>query len=253
MIGALILAGSENTGALAACSGEPYEALIPAGGRPMIEYVRDALRGTGRIGRTVVVGPERELAGMFPPDVSFVPPGPRLMDVLAGAMARFDGARRVLIATADIPLLTAAAVSAFLDACGDMSRDIYYPVIGNRCIEERYPGCVRTYIPFREGIFTGGNLFLVNPAVIPKCAQRGQAFLEARKSPWRLSRLVGPGFLIRFLLHRVSLPETEASMTRLLGVSGRVVVVDYPEIGVDVDKPGDLALVRRVLGEEPSP
>ncbi|HUW64971.1 MAG TPA: nucleotidyltransferase family protein [Spirochaetia bacterium] len=250
MIGALILAGSKNTGPLSTCSDEPYEALIPVGGRPMIDYVSEALRDSGRIGRTVVVGPEKELREHVGGDVTFVPPGQRVMAVLAEAMDRFDGVEKVLIATADIPLLTARAVTAFLDACGDMSRDIYYPVVSNRCIEERYPGNRRTYIPFREGVFTGGNVFLVNPAVMPRCVEKGQALVEARKNPLELSRLVGWTFLIRFLLHLVSLPEAEDRVTRLLGVSGRVLVVDYPEIGVDVDKPGDLALARRVLGEE---
>ena len=248
MIGALILAGSRNTGALAAASQEAWEALIPVGGRPMIGYVYDALAGTGRIAQTVVVGPEQELRGWVGGEVSFAPPGERLMSLLASAMDRFEGMERVLIATSDVPMLTARAVTAFLDACGDMSLDIYYPVVDSRCIEKRYPGCVRTYIPFREGVFTGGNIFLVNPAVMAGCAEKGQAFLEARKSPLRLSGLVGWTFLVRFLLHLVSLKEAEARMTRLLGVSGRVLAVDYPEIGVDVDKPDDLALARRVIG-----
>ncbi|MDA8335647.1 MAG: nucleotidyltransferase family protein [Peptococcaceae bacterium] len=249
MIGALILAGSPNTGPLAAASQEAWEALIPVNGRPMIAYVMDALAGAGRLAQTVVVGPE-ELRGRTGGDVSLAPPGPGLMSVLAAAMDRFAGMERVLIATSDIPMLTAGAVTAFLDACGDMGRDIYYPVVTSRCIEERYPGCKRTYIPFREGVFTGGNLFLVNPAVMARCAEKGQIFLEARKSPLKLSRLVGWTFLVRFLLHLVSLREAETRMTRLLGVTGRVLVLDYPEIGVDVDKPDDLALARRVLGGE---
>lgn len=247
MIGALILAGSKNTGPLAECSDESYEALIPVNGRPMIDYVYEALRDTDRIGRMVVVGPEAQLRDRMGDDVTIVPPGERLMSVLTEAMEQFDGMERVLIATADIPLLTAQSVGAFLDACGDMGADLYYPVVSNHCIEDRFPGNRRTYIPFREGVFTGGNLFVVNPAIVGRLQAVGQTLVDARKNPIELSRLVGWTFLIRFLLRLVSLKEAQARVTRLLGVTGKVIVVDYPEIGVDVDKPGDLTLVRRVL------
>ncbi|MFZ5592589.1 MAG: hypothetical protein ACOY81_12390, partial [Bacillota bacterium] len=87
--------------------------------------------------------------------------------------------------------------------------------------------------------------------ILPRCLERGRQLVAARKSPLRLAGLVGWGFLLRFLLRRITLAEAERKVSQLLGVEGAVVLCSDPEVGVDVDKPSDLLLVRRVLSPGP--
>jgi hypothetical protein len=49
--------------------------------------------------------------------------------------------------------------------------------------------------------------------------------------------------------HRLSLSQLEEAAAGRLGIRGRAVVQEDPEIGVDVDKPSDLKLCREVLSD----
>ncbi|MGQ9825104.1 MAG: nucleotidyltransferase family protein, partial [Desulfotomaculales bacterium] len=124
---AVVLAGSPNNGQLRVCSPAPYEALIPIGKRFMVEYVVDALLASPRIGKVVVVGPADPLAQVFSfSRVKIVPPGEKLLENFQRGLAALPGAGRVLVAAADIPLLTREAVEDFLDRCRDGAVDLYY-------------------------------------------------------------------------------------------------------------------------------
>lgn len=244
---AVVVAGSPNNGALRACSPVAYEALIPIGGRPMVRYVVDALLLTPDVREVLVVGPP-ELARVLP-EARIIPARAGIMEnVLAG----LDAAKErepVLVATGDIPLLTPEAVADFLERCRESPADLYYPVIRRSAVERRYPGIRRTYVRLREGSFTGGNLFLVRPDVARKVADLAERLLFYRKRPWRMGGMIGLALPVKYLLGRLSLREAQEKVCRMLGVRGAVIISPYPEIGVDVDRPADLALVAKILAQ----
>lgn len=245
MMECLLLAGSPNTGPLQSVSPEPHEALIPIGSRAMVEYVIEALRDSGYVGRILVVGPEAISGLPAAAGVEILTPAGSLMDNLAVGFDHLKAADSVLVATADIPLLTPEAVRNFLDLCGDRSADIYYPVVREEVLSRRFPGGQRTYVRLADGRFTGGNMVLFRPAVFARCRQVGEDFARHRKNPLQLARLIGPGFVARFLARRLSLADAEHKVTALVGVTGRVVVSEYPELAMDVDKPADYELTKK--------
>ena len=64
-----------------------------------------------------------------------------------------------------------------------------------------------------------------------------------------LCRLLGLKFVIKFLLRSLTLKEAEEKVSRLLGgIKGIVVISQHPEVGVDVDKPGDYELALKTIG-----
>jgi len=247
MVDAVVLAGSTNDGPLKECSPVRYEALIPIGPRSMVEYVLDALLEVREIDRVVVVGPPDELVGRLKQGIAVADPGDDLLENVQRGIRLLPGTRRVLLVTSDIPLITPRAIEDFLEQCRDQSADLYYPVVPKEVVENRFRQVRRTYVSLQEGIFTGGNLFLLNPAVVSGCLPLARRLVRARKSPLQLCRLVGLPFLVRFLLHRITLREAESRVSSLLGIRGVVVVSHYPEVGVDVDKPADLDLVTKTL------
>jgi len=196
-----------------------------------------------------VIGPVAELSQIFRGErVAVANSGSGIMENIESGLNGLPEAKRVLLVTSDIPMLTSRAVDDFLDLCGDMSGDLYYPVIKKQVVEEKFPSTRRTYVRMKEDVFTGGNLFLINPAVFKKCAKNGKKIITLRKSPLRLCRLLGLGFVIKFLLRTLSLREAQAKVSQLLGgIRGIVVVSAFPEVGVDVDKPGDLELVLKTM------
>lgn len=249
MLDAVVLAGSSNDGPLRECSQVPYEALIPIGEKIMVQYVVEALLGCSKVRRVLVVGPVAELTPFLTGErVSITESRGGIMEnIEAGLMISRDSPR-VLLVTSDIPMLTTQAVNDFLELCGDMSGDLYYPIIPKQVVESRFPTTRRTYVNLKEGVFTGGNLFLINPAVYKKCIENGQKIISLRKSPLGLCRLIGFGFVLKFLMRSLTIAEAEQKVSMLLGrIKGIVVTSKYPEVGVDVDKPADLNLALMAL------
>lgn len=249
MIDALVLAGSPNNGSLRACSTASYEALITIGGKLMVEYVITALRACTSVNRIVIVGPREQLARHFQGDerIILADHGQELTENVLRGLEQLPGASRVLLVASDIPLITTQALEDFIQQCQQEKADLCYPIVPREVVEKRYAQSNRTYVTLKDGIFTGGNIFMFDPGIVGECIPKGQKLVAARKSPLKLCRLVGFMFLIRFVMKSVSLQEAQKKVSRLLGVRGRAVISMYPEVGVDVDKPSDLRLVNEQM------
>ncbi|MGI6678137.1 MAG: NTP transferase domain-containing protein [Dehalobacterium sp.] len=251
----IILAGSSKEDKLKLSGAESCKAMIDIRGNPMVSYVFDVLKKSPHINKIVVVGPPEEMSLLFGEidRVTVVPGGESLIDSLLNALEALQPEGNVLVATGDIPLLTGAALNDFLKRCSKRQADVYYPIVPKEANERVYPGIKRTYIKFKEGIFTGGNIFLFSPKIVPIAADKARAFVSKRKSPLALAQLVGWKFLIKFLLHTATLEEAESLVSCIMGIKGAAVISPYPEVGIDVDKPSDLTLARSVLGKDGVP
>ncbi|MTV48452.1 NTP transferase domain-containing protein [Heliobacillus mobilis] len=248
---ALILAAGRNDGPLKACHGPSMEALIPLCGRPMTDYVVQALVDSQEIEQVVVVGPT-ELAARYAGDqrITVVSGGDDHLDSLwrgLRALPSTDG--YLLIATGDLPLLNRQVVADFLGRCRENEGDVYYPVVRREICEERFPGVRRTFVRLQEGEFTGGNLFLVHRRVIAGAMERARQFIRLRKRPLALSRLLGWPFVIRFLLRRLSIEQAQQRMSAMFGFRAVCIVSPCPELAIDVDKPVDLEMIGRWLSK----
>ena len=153
--------------------------------------------------------------------------------------------------TADVPLLTAIAVRDLF--ARDPGSALVYPVVTERACESQFPGGRRTYARVREGKFTGGNLFLVEPRLVSKFMPKLRQVIANRKNPLVLAGIIGPGILIKFLLGRVRIVELEARVSHILGVPAKALISEHAEIGFDVDKADDLEIVRQRLERRRAP
>ncbi|PSR37668.1 MAG: hypothetical protein C7B44_02665 [Sulfobacillus thermosulfidooxidans] len=239
---AIVLAGQRNDGRLASLSAFQWEAEIRVGGRALVEYVVDALRQSGRIAPIVVVGP----SSLPLHDVIWAPVHDEMFaNVISGLDCVGDGP--VLIATADVPFLTPEAVSAFVDAADD-HYDVVYPIIEKSLVEARFAQTQRTYVRLVDGTFTGGNIFMVRKEAVLRSRTAVTELLEHRKSPRRLAGDIGLGILVKWLIGRLGIEDAQKRVAQLLGIKGQALIFDYPEVGVDVDKPQDWEMADRLLG-----
>jgi MobA-like NTP transferase domain len=223
--------------------GVPVKALIPIHGVPMAAYVLRALRESGRVGRIVYVGPvSPALEGLF--DVNVQDHGAMLENLELG-LAALPANERVLVSTADVPLLTAESVRDLLTR--DSGAGVVYPIIPMAISEARFPGGKRTAARAREGRFTGGNLFLLEPGLVKKFMPRLKQMIANRKNVLALAGLIGLPVLVKFLLGTLTLRELEGRVSRILGVEARLLITDHAEIGFDVDKLDDLEVAIRAL------
>jgi len=215
----------------------------------MIQYVIDGLRQSKEVGRIVIVAPPGELEPHVRGEgLEFVPSTGDIVDNIVRATRILPQDEQVLIATSDIPLITGEIVDGLIALCRRTEADVYYPIVERSIGERKYPHVKRTYVSLREGVFTGGNLFLLNPRIVEKAAPRARKFLQYRKNPIKLASLLGFSFVVRYLLFKnLRLQEVERKASEVLDVRGAVVICPWPEVGIDVDKPSDLQLARAVL------
>jgi GTP:adenosylcobinamide-phosphate guanylyltransferase len=221
--------------------------MIDIQGKPMIEYVVDALRASGGVGRIAVVGPAHVLDPVLKEKVyRVVQSGQSIVENLLIGIEMLQPVGKILVVTADIPLLTTAAVDDFLSLCQSREAGIYYPICSRETSERHFPGMRRTYVTLREGTYTGCNIFVLDPAVVVKWHKTIERAVAVRKSPIGMARLLGFRFMVKFLFGPLTIAEAEKRVAQVLGCPVAAVVSEFPEIGVDVDKPSDLELVTRV-------
>ena len=249
-VAALILAGGKATPEFAqAAGGVTNRALVPLAGRPMLDYVVDAVRAGLPQGMRILVATTPETP--TPAGCVRVASGDSLVDtLLSGVRALEAHEKYLLVATADIPFLTPASVADFLLRARETGAGFAWPIVPAEVCEAAFPGTRRTTLRLREGTFTGGNLALLDPAFLRERETVLRAAYARRKSVIGLARLLGAPLLLRLAASRVapnllSIAHAEAAVGRVLGVKTRAVVSQFAELGADVDKPEDLYAARR--------
>jgi len=203
------------------------KALIPIAGKPMITYVVDALAGSRYIQNIIIVSLDPAAGVEFSAPVEYVPDaGDILNNVEAGlnhATAHYPNVDGVLISSSDVPTITPPIVDAFIEECFHTDHDLYYSIIERTVMEGRFPGSLRSYTHLREGDFAGGDLILVRPSMTLN-----------QRDLWR----------------DLSLADAERRISQVLNVRGRAVPFPYAEVGMDVDKPFQLEIVRAELARD---
>lgn len=252
---AVVLGGGDPGDPFAAAHAVPVKALIPVRGEPMALHVLRALRESGRVARVAYVGPTVPAMDALI-DERVTDHGTLLSNLEAGVEALTASGlapgERVLVVTADIPLVTGAQLADVLDTA-PAGAGLVYPVVPRSACEQTFPGVRRTYARLRDDTFTGGNVFMLDPRLIGQFLPRLREVLAARKAPLKLAGLIGPGVLLRLLTRRLTVRELEERVSVILGVPARALITPHAAIGTDVDKEDDLQLAEAHLGRTSSP
>ena len=241
---ALVLAGSRGgVEPVAEYAGVGHKALILLDGQTLLARVVAALRAAGAGEIAVIsshpgVRAEIDRLGVQPLDEAA---GPSL-SVQAAALHL---GTPLLVTTADHALLEAAWVQRFIaETPGDA--DVAVLVAARATVEAAAPGTKRTWLKLADGHWSGCNLFwLANDRALAVIDLWRRVEAE-RKRPWKMAWILGPRMLLRFVTRRLSLRAGAERLGRLAGIRADIVETPYGLASVDVDKPADLDLVRRL-------
>jgi molybdopterin-guanine dinucleotide biosynthesis protein A len=232
-------------------TGVAKKALIPLAGQPMINWVVKALVGSGLIDHLVIVGLRPDEVSFGAPSIHFIPSRDGLLDnVLAGVDKVREvspAAKKILLCSSDIPLITPEIVCGFVEECGLQEADIYYAIVEEKTMEARFPGSKRTFVPFKGGRYTGGDIFLVDLAAAKGNVELFRSLTGSRKNYLAQARMLGLGFIIRFLLRLMTVHEAAEHARQRMNLNTRVVVTRFAELGMDLDKPHQYDLIKADL------
>ena len=252
---ALVLAGTRPGGdPLAAHAGVSHKALIEVGGVPMLLRVLRALAASPAVSRIVVVIDRAEVMAGFPPvgkPVTVMPAASGPSASVAAALA--SEGMPLLVTTADHALLQADWVDEFVAATQrDPRADAFAALARRESVLAAAPDTARTWLRFADGAFSGCNLFLLRGAAASGLVALWQQLEAERKRPLTLLRRLGLAYVLRYRLGWLTLPQALARLGRLARARLSPVVLADGRAAIDVDKPVDLELVRRLIGAAPA-
>ena len=257
---ALVLAGTRAGGdPLAEYAGVSHKALIEVGGRTMVERVVEALAASAEIERIVVAIERPELlaglAGLAPPrcakPLETMPTEPGGPSATVAAALRVLGVP-LLVTTADNALLETAWLSEFLAAI-PAEVDLAAALARRDAVEAAAPDTRRTWLRFADGDHSGCNLFLLARPKAANAIAFWQTLEGERKRPLRMVRRLGWTFALRYAVGRLTMAAAAARLGELAGGGARFAIVALRDgrAAIDVDKPDDLDLVRRLVAAAP--
>lgn len=244
-VDAVILAGGDGAVIDPAIS---IKGLVPIASKPMVEWVVDAMRVCETVADIAVVVPTAENLGAWADKVDkLVVSNGSFIDNLIAGVDSFRNDRAVLVATGDLPALTPEALDDYVLRSLQAGADFSYPLVPREAMEEQFPGSQRTYIKLVNGSVTGGNMMVLAPSLVHKNKEIGQRLFDTRKSPVKMARVIGIGFIVKLLAGRLDPTDVANKMGELLGGSCSAIWTNHASIGADVDKPIDVIVAERVL------
>lgn len=244
---AAILAAGRISAPLQRATGATAKALMPAGGRPIIDKLLDAVLASSLVGEVKVVcaagSPLLEHVGQQ----AVATAGPGFLDSIRTGLEALGKPEKLLLITGDLPLLTPEALDHFCREALQSGSSIVYPIVSKDDCERVFPGGRRTFVRLSDGAYTGGNVGVVSRAFVETQGERLARAFAGRKNPLRLCAMFGWGFVLRLMFGRLTVSDLVARGEEMLGANIHVVRSPYPEIGFDVDKPSNLASVEAWL------
>ena len=249
---ALIVAGGTPTPVdpLASFSQGRPKSMIEVGGRPMVQWVLDAVAGSPRIDRVIVVGLDETAGLVCGKPLTFLAEQGSLLDNaragIATAGQQGGSSQHLLMSTADIPLITPEMVTFRADQIEQAGAHLDYCIIERSVMEGRFPGSRRSYVRMKDIEACGGDIHGVRLDLSSDNALWDR-LLAARKNALKQALLLGPDTALMLLLHMATVEWAERRIGHRLGLRGKAQRCPFAEVGMDVDKPYQLEIVRSEL------
>lgn len=256
---AIIAAGSRpEADALAVAAGVPVKALVPVGGVAMLARVARTLVDHPSVTRVIILAQDHATLTAHPDlewiaerrAVSFESSDTSLSAGLAKVLERHPDDYPFLVTTADHPLLDHAMIDVFLAGAG--TADVAFAVVERATLLSAYPDNRRTWLKFGRRAYSGANLFLLRTPRALAALRLWRGIEQQRKRARAVIGAFGPAIMLGVALRLLSLRRALSLAGRRLGLTAAAVDLPMAEACIDVDKPGDLALVEAILARRAS-
>jgi len=224
------------------------KAMLDIAGKPMIQWVIDALTQSSKIENIIIIGLAEDSGVTSQKIAGYIPNQGGMVDnVLAGVKKTMEinpNSVHVLLVSSDIPTITAEMVDWLVDAALETDHEAYYNVITRQVMEQRFPGSKRSYTRLKDVEVCGGDMNLIKTSLATQNNDIWIKLVAARKNVFKQAALIGYDTLFLLAFRLVTLEQGVNKASQRLHIKGRAVVCPYAEVGMDVDKPHQLEMVR---------
>jgi hypothetical protein len=95
----------------------------------------------------------------------------------------------------------------------------------------------------------GGDMNVINARMVTANEEIWDRILEARKNVFKQASLIGFSTLLLLLVRQLNLESGIKRVSDRLEITGKVLFSPYAEIGMDIDKPHQLEILRKDLAQ----
>jgi GTP:adenosylcobinamide-phosphate guanylyltransferase len=230
------------------------KALIDIAGKPMVQWVLDALSEAKNVDNVVVIGLTAKSGLKCSKPVYYLSnQGRMLANIVAGVEKVLELDRKaeyVLIVSSDIPAVRSEHIDWLIETAMQTQDDIYYGVCPREVMEERYPESHRTYTRLKDMQICGADMNIAHVSMATEHLDMWEELIGNRKDPLKQAATIGWGTLLMLLTGRLTLDEAVQRVTERIGISGRAIIWEHAEPCMDVDKPHQLEIMREDLADE---
>jgi GTP:adenosylcobinamide-phosphate guanylyltransferase len=227
------------------------KALIDIAGKPMVQWVLDALGEAGSVDNVIAVGLSARSGVTCRKPLYFLPnQGRMLSNIVTGVHKSLELDRKnkyVLVVSSDIPSLKGSMVDWLVQTSMQTKDDLYYGVCPREVMEKRFPDSKRTYTRLRDMEVCGSDINVSHVRMATEHLDMWEQLIGNRKSPLRQAGIIGFGTAFSLLTGRLTLEDAVARVGQRIGIKGRAIVWEHAEPCMDVDKPHQLELLRADL------
>jgi molybdopterin-guanine dinucleotide biosynthesis protein A len=230
------------------------KALIDIAGKPMVQWVIDALGESKSVDQIIIIGlsPKSGLISKKP--VCYLSnQGRMLANIVAGVNKSLElnpNGEYVMIVSSDIPALKGEMVDWLVKTAMQTKDDLYYGVCPREVMEARFPTSNRTYTKLKDIELCGADINITHVSMVTDHLDTWEQLIGNRKSPLRQAAVIGWDTLFQLATRQFTLDALVKRACERIGIKGRAIVWDRAEPCMDVDKPHQLELVREDLARQ---
>jgi molybdopterin-guanine dinucleotide biosynthesis protein A len=227
------------------------KALVDLAGKPMIQWVLDALGDAKHVDNVIIIGlsPKSNVTCKKP--LHFLSnQGRMLSNIVAGVHKSLELNKKnkyVLVVSSDIPTVKPEMVDWLVEKSQETKDDLYYGVCNKEVMEARFPGSKRTYTKLKDMELCGADMHVSHVTMATEHLEMWEQLIGNRKNPLKQARIIGLGIFFQVLTKSITLDDLVVKVSSRIGIKGRAIQFPYAEPCMDVDKPHQLEMLREDL------
>lgn len=229
------------------------KAILDMAGKPMVQWVLDALGDAKKVENVIIVGLPKEAEITCSKPLYRIPSQGRMLTNISIGIDKMreinPKSEYAIVASSDIPAIDSKMVDWLVETALKSSDDIYYGVVKKEIMDARYPSANRTFLKLKDMELCGADIHIIHHTMTtdPEYFAIWDVLIGKRKSPLKQVALFGIWPLILLLLGRISLIDAVEGVSKKLKIDVCVLLWGYAEVAMDVDKPHQLELLRADL------
>ena len=232
------------------------KALLDIAGKPMVQWVLDALSAAKSVENVILIGLNAKSGVTCQKPIHFLPNhGRMLANIVAGvekSQQLNPQTEYTMIVSSDVPGIKPEMIDWLAETCMQTHDDLYYGVVPREIMEARYPNSKRTFTRLKGMEVCGADVNVTHVNMAHEHLDTWEQLIGNRKNPLLQARVIGLDTLVQLMFRQLSIEDIIERVMSRIGVRGRAIIWEYAEAGMDVDKPHQLEIMRADLSKQDS-